>query len=261
MATAFKRWRQINISHRLSEFHTNWKLSSCSVLFTTSFCISSIALNNTITAQHTAYQSNVSKRSNIINKVNVPISLKHRIEISVFIAITIDGYIADKNGSVEFLDQFNDNNIDCGFTDFFESIDLMIIGRKTYEQVLSFDCDWPYKGKRVIVLSSTLNKNNSMHDKIKNECIEFFNGDPKTLVEQLLKDHNIHKIYIDGGYTIQQFFKQSLVDTMTLSIIPIVLGDGIPLFSNTYELFELVASKCFVNGIVQNKYQHKKMNA
>ena len=186
------------------------------------------------------------------------------MNVYVYIAVTLDGYIARKDGSVDYLDSFLIQKEDYGYTKFFKSIDIVILGRKTYEKVLSFDVDWPYKSKKVIVLSSTLNKNNGLPEKVKNESIEFFNGDIEALLNKISNDNNTDKnitnIYIDGGYTIRQFLSHSFIDYMILSIIPIVLGDGIPLFAqqNIKQIqFELIDSKSYNNGIVQNKYRSK----
>lgn len=176
---------------------------------------------------------------------------QHRPKISVFIATSIDGYIAKKNGDIDWLTQFSpptseNEDKDCGFSKFFSDVDALIMGRNTYEIVSHFD-PWPYEGKRVIVLSSTLTS----------VCkqAELFNGDITQLINKLHND-GIKHIYIDGGATISQFLNAGLVDELIISIIPVVLGSGIPLFSkiNDDKWCQLISSQVYSNGLVQMKY-------
>lgn len=179
-------------------------------------------------------------------------TLNDRPKISVFIATSIDGYIAKKNGDIDWLTKFSpptseteDN--DCGFSKFFSGIDALVMGKNTYDVVSHFD-PWPYQGKRVIVLSSTL----------ASVCkqAELFNGEITQLIENLHSE-GIKHIYIDGGATISQFLNAGLVDQLIISIIPVVLGSGIPLFSkiNDDKWCQLTSSQVFSNGLVQLQYE------
>lgn len=175
---------------------------------------------------------------------------KNRPEISIYIATSIDSYIARGDGSLDWLDRVN-NNEDYGFQKFLDSIDTIILGRKTYEIVtglIASFSDWPYIGKRVIVLSSSLQK-------VRKE-VELFKGDLIQLTSQLHLE-GVKHIWIDGGVTISQFLDHQLVDTMTLSIIPVILGSGIPLFSviNKELPCHLVSSQCSPSGLVKLKYE------
>jgi dihydrofolate reductase len=179
-----------------------------------------------------------------MNQINRP-------KISVFIATSIDGYIAKKDGDIEWLTKFslptNENeDKDCGFSKFFSDIDVLVMGRNTYEIVSNFDT-WPYEGKRVVVLSSTLI---SVVEKA-----ELFKGDIAHLIDKLHADGFKH-IYVDGGATISQFLNMRLIDQMIISIIPVVLGSGIPLFSmiNGDKWCRLVSSQPYSNGLVQLRY-------
>ena len=175
-----------------------------------------------------------------------------RPKISVFIATSIDGYIAKTNGDIDWLVKFNpptgeDEDKDCGFSKFFTGVDVLIMGRNTYEVVSGFDM-WPYQGKRVVVLSSTLTS----------VCAqaELFTGDIAHLIEKLHADGAKH-IYVDGGTTVSQFLNMGLIDYMIISLIPVVLGSGIPLFSkiNNDKWCHLVSSKPYSNGLVQLQYE------
>lgn len=177
--------------------------------------------------------------------------MNDRPKISVFIATSIDGYIAKKNNNIDWLTKFNpptgeDEDKDCGFSKFFSSVDVLVMGRNSYEVVSHFD-PWPYEGKRVIVLSSMLTS----------VCkqAELFKGDITQLIKKLHSD-GIKHIYVDGGATISQFLNMGLIDQLIISIIPVVLGAGIPLFSNINndKWCELDSSQVYSNGLVQLRY-------
>ena len=182
-------------------------------------------------------------------------NLSDRPKISVFIATSIDGYIAKKNNDIDWLTKFSpptdeNEDKDCGFSKFFSSVDVLVMGRNSYDVVSHFDL-WPYEGKRVIVLSSTLT------------CVceqaELFKGDITQLIKKLHSD-GIKHIYVDGGATISQFMNMGLVDQLIISIIPVVLGSGIPLFSkiNNDKWCQLDSSQVYSNGLVQLRYKTVK---
>lgn len=142
----------------------------------------------------------------------------------VYIAASLDGYIARKDGSIDWLTEIpNPTNSDYGFNDFMERIDAIIMGRNTFETVLTFD-EWPYD-KPVYVLSSKLKTlPNDLYDKA-----YLHNCTPKEIM-QLLNSEGLNNFYIDGGKTIQGFLKEDLIDELIITRVPIILGDGIPLF-------------------------------
>ncbi|SMD45531.1 Dihydrofolate reductase [Aquiflexum balticum DSM 16537] len=174
---------------------------------------------------------------------------------SVFIATSIDGYIADKNGGIDWLHSIpNPDNDDIGYLKFSNGIDALVMGRTTFETVLGFEVDWPYN-KPVFVLSNKLKK------------IPFSHQDKAYLVKGTLTEilDQIHekgykKLYIDGGTTIRNFLKEDLIDEMILTTIPVLLGGGSSLFTELpNELkFELIGTKTFLNQITQNHYKRKK---
>jgi dihydrofolate reductase len=172
--------------------------------------------------------------------------MKSRPKISVYIAMSIDGYIARKDESLDWLDRVGGYDDDYGYRELMDSIDGLIIGRKTYD-VASTVPD-PYPGKRVVVLSNGL-------EAVK-EGMELYRGDLTALVSKLHRERIKH-VWVDGGTTISQFLSLELVDTMTLSIIPVILGAGIPLFSLVDKEISprLLSSQSYPSGLVQLKYQ------
>lgn len=176
--------------------------------------------------------------------------MKDRPKISVYIAASIDGYIARKDNSIDWLDQVGGYDEDYGFKEHFDSIDGLIIGRKTYD-VASTVPD-PYPGKRVVVLSN--------HLRTVKEGMELYKGDLKHLVSKLHQE-GIRHIWVDGGTTITQFLSLQMVDSMTLSIIPVVLGAGLPLFGliDREISCRLLSSQSYPSGLAQLKYDIVKL--
>ena len=143
----------------------------------------------------------------------------------VYIATSTDGFIATKDGGIDWLMEVpNPDNSDYGFAEFIDSIDALVMGRKTYEKVLSFDCEWPYS-KKVFVLSNSL-KNIDPSVEGKADVIK---GALKNVIKKL-NDNGYKNLYIDGGATIQSFLKENLIDEMIITIVPATLGEGIPVF-------------------------------
>lgn len=180
-----------------------------------------------------------------------------RPKVSVFIATSLDGYIARANGDLDWLDMAQARvpaGEDCGYQAFMQTVDVLIMGRKTYEKVRSFG-PWPYGEMAVIVLSSTAM---SFPDTI-SATVTHSSEDPQTLCERLWHD-GVRNIYIDGGYTIQRFLAARLVDELTITIIPILLGRGIPLFGSLETDINLscVGTKRYEFGFVQLKYRLQK---
>jgi len=145
---------------------------------------------------------------------------------SVFIATSLDGYIADKNGGIDWLHSIpNPNNDDMGYVEFTKNIDALVMGRITFETVCGFDVDWPYN-KPVFVLSTTLNE---MPESYKEKAF-LLKGTLSEILDQIY-EKGYQRLYIDGGTTIRNFLKADLIDEMIITTIPILLGGGSPLFS------------------------------
>ena len=173
----------------------------------------------------------------------------------VYIGTSMDGYIADKNGALDWLDSIpNPDGESMGYFEFMDSIDALVMGRTTFETVCGFDVEWPYK-KPVFVLSNTLNEIQESH---KDKAF-LVKGSLNEILDQI---HNkgYHNLYIDGGSTIQSFLKEDLIDEMVITTIPILLGSGFSLFGEHEKrlMFELVSSKVYLNQIVQNRFKRKK---
>lgn len=172
----------------------------------------------------------------------------------VFIGASLDGYIADRNGGLNWLTAIpNPEQSDMGYTEFMAQVDALVMGRKTFETVCGFEGDWPY-AKPIFIVSRTFD---TIAEEYRDKA-ELVKG---SLVQILEKIHNkgYHRLYIDGGVTIQNFLKEDLIDEITITTIPIVLGGGSALFSVLpKELeFTLVASKVFLDQLVQNHYIRK----
>lgn len=171
-----------------------------------------------------------------------------------FVAASIDGFIADKDGGIDWLQSVpNPEQSDLGYNDFIKQMDAIIMGRNTFETVCGFDIDWPYTIP-VFVLSNSLKE--VPVDYVKNALL--VKGSLSEILDQIhKKGHN--QLYIDGGATIQSFLKEELVDELIITTIPIVLGDGIPLFSklNQSITLDLVSSKVFNKHLVQSHYRKK----
>ncbi|NWK56035.1 dihydrofolate reductase [Verrucomicrobiaceae bacterium N1E253] len=177
------------------------------------------------------------------------------MNISVYIAISTDGFIARDDGDVSWLDSFNqDPESDYGFGTFFASVDCLVMGRKTFEKVLSFN-DWPYANKQVAVLSQ---RGTSIPDTL-SDTVECMHGEPEEIVNDLAKRGFKH-LYIDGGETIRRFLASHLIDDLILTRAPLLLGSGISLFNRLEKEIPLkhLDSKSFSNGLVQDHYRIQK---
>lgn len=169
----------------------------------------------------------------------------------VYIATSIDGYIAKKDGGLDWLNEVpNPDKSDFGFSNFMDSIDAIIMGRNTFEIVLSFG-EWPYN-KPVFVLSNTLK---TVPDNLKNKA-EILTGTPEFIIREM-NSRNYFNLYIDGGKTIQEFLKQDLIDELIITRIPIILGEGIPLFgiSANEQKYEHIRTEIFNNSLVKSYYK------
>lgn len=171
----------------------------------------------------------------------------------VFIATSIDGFIARTDGSIDWLTAIpNAANDDCGYNTFIDSVDALVMGRNTFELVTTFP-EWPYTVP-VFVASTTLK---ALPEKFAGKA-ELIAGSPEAIVGAL-HARGYNNLYIDGGKTIQQFLAAGLIDELTITTIPIILGSGIPLFTagHTEQQLELLGSTTWLNALVQNRYKVK----
>ena len=152
---------------------------------------------------------------------------------TVFIATSLDGYIADKDGGLDWLNSIpNPDNLDMGWVNFIDRIDALVMGRRTFDKVCSFNCEWPYS-KPVFVLSNSLKSIPEGYE-AKAEPIK---GSLSKVVEKIHQRGYKH-LYIDGGVTVQSFLKEDLIDEIIITIIPTLLGGGTPLFGELSEQVE-----------------------
>ena len=172
------------------------------------------------------------------------------IKLSVFCGASVDGFIARRDHGLDFLDTAGQEP--HGFEEFFKSVDVVVIGRRTFEVVKSFGPKWAYGKKPVVVLSSKPID----FSWIKGGVVEQMSGEPSEVVAQLVARGYRHA-YIDGGITIQRFLAAGLIDRMTISAVPVLIGTGIPLFGPLPHDIPLqhVASRTFRGGLVQNVYE------
>lgn len=173
----------------------------------------------------------------------------------VFIAKSLDGYIARKNGDIIWLNSIpNPENNDMGFVSLMNEIDAIVMGRTTFETVCGFKGEWPYN-KHVFVLSNTLHE---VPERLKDK-VSLLAGNVKEILNKIhKKGYSI--LYIDGGKTVQNFLKEDLIDELIITTIPILLGDGISLFDSLPKSLEFthLKTEVFLDQIVQSHYKRKK---
>lgn len=168
---------------------------------------------------------------------------------SVFIATSLDGFIARSNGDIDWLTEGEEASGDFGYDEFIASIDALVMGRHSFEKVLSFDT-WPYDLPVVVLSSQTLEIPGQLQQKVSH-----LSGSPTRIVNQLAGKGYEH-LYIDGGKTIQQFLRAGFIQEMTITQIPILIGEGIPLFGPVEKDIKLkhIATKTYDNGFIQSRY-------
>lgn len=172
---------------------------------------------------------------------------------TVYIATSLDGFIARNDGNIDWLiDIENPANDDYGYADFIKTIDAIVMGRSTYEKVLSFPA-WPYE-QQVFVLSTSLK---DVPNNLKGK-VGLLSMSPKDLVRHL-SEAGYTSLYIDGGKTIQSFLKEDLIDELIITKIPVLIGSGIPLFADLeHDLsFRHIETKTYPNGLVKSHYKKK----
>lgn len=176
------------------------------------------------------------------------------IKCSVFIAASVDGFIARPDGDIEWLHRPEYEAVELNgvtYASFIATVDTLVMGRKTLEKVLSFP-EWPYEDMPVIALShAAFDLPARLHGKV-----EVMAVDPTTLVAQLA-ERGMQHLYIDGGQTIQAFLEADLINEFIITRIPVLLGQGISLFSQIGSEHELQHIDTCVsdNGFVQSRYQ------
>ena len=169
-------------------------------------------------------------------------------QVIVYIACSLDGYIAKPDGDINWLSMVEAPPEDYGYAAFIQTVDTIVMGRKTYEKVLSFGIPWPHVGRKCYVLSKTRTGSD--------ENVEFYGGDLGDLVAALRQQEGGH-IYCDGGgEVVHSLLQHGLADRYIVSIIPILLGDGIRLFKPGFpeQPLHLISSRAYASGLVQLCY-------
>jgi dihydrofolate reductase len=168
--------------------------------------------------------------------------------ISVFVGTSVDGFIARPNGDFDFL--LEGGTEPHGYDEFIATVDALVIGRKTFEKVLTLEA-WPYGDKRVVVLSSRPVDLSAA----KGGVVEQMAGAPAEIVSQLAA-RGIEHLYVDGGITIQQFLRAGLIQRLIITRVPVLIGAGIPLFGTLPHDIRLyhVATRQYSGGLVQSEY-------
>jgi len=169
------------------------------------------------------------------------------VKASVFIGTSVDGFIARANGDLDFLPPGGGEP--HGYEEFMATVDVLVIGRKTYETVLNFD-RWPYAEKPVVVLST-----HPLAPAPPEAVVEHMSGTPAEIVSRLAS-RGIGHIYVDGGNTIQRFLRAGLIDRLIVTRVPVLIGAGVPLFGELPSDIALkhVATRQYVSGLVQSEY-------
>jgi dihydrofolate reductase len=171
------------------------------------------------------------------------------MKLSVFCGVSVDGFLARPDHSLDFLETGEQEP--HGFEEFYSSVDVVVIGRKTFEVVLTFG-KWFYGKKQVVVLSSRPLDLSA----VKGEAVEQMSGEPSDILKQL-KTRRFKHAYIDGGNTIQRFLTAHLIDRLVITRVPVLIGAGISLFGPLPGDINLrhVATRCYGGGLVQSEYE------
>jgi dihydrofolate reductase len=175
----------------------------------------------------------------------------------VYIATSIDGFIADSDGGLDWLFEIpNPTGDDFGYSKFMERVDAIVMGRATFEKVLTFG-QWPYKLPVFVVSDSMTSLPPSFRGD--DELIDFVGGAPSDIMTDL-DACGLRDLYIDGGDTIHRFLAADLIDELIITRIPVILGTGIPLFRDHDRLlrFEHLETQVYNNALVKSRYRRRQ---
>ncbi|WP_298223639.1 dihydrofolate reductase family protein [Flavobacterium sp.] len=170
-------------------------------------------------------------------------------KVILYIATSLDGYIAKPNDDLGFLSIVEQEGQDYGYADFIKTVDAVIVGRKTYDKVISMGFDFPHADKDTYIITRTPRPNLG--------SLKFYTGDLKSLVDRL-KSESGKNIFCDGGAEIvNELLKGDLIDEFIISVIPILVGNGTKLFKDgrPEQKLALIAVKSFDTGLTQLHYK------
>jgi dihydrofolate reductase len=171
------------------------------------------------------------------------------MKASVFVGTSVDGFIARHNGDFDFLPEGGGEP--HGYTEFIATVDVLVIGRNTFDKVLTFD-KWPYDDLRVVVLSNRAIDTSA----IRGGRVEHMAGPPQEIVSRLAASGAQHA-YIDGGITVQQFLRAGLIQRLVITRVPVLVGEGIPLFGSLPHDVKLrhLSTQTYASGLVKSEYE------
>lgn len=171
-----------------------------------------------------------------------------KVKTSIFVGTSLDGFIARPNGALDFL--HTGGNEPHGYEEFMATVDALVIGRHTFDTVLGFG-GWAYGAKKVFVLSTR-----PLPQVPPGATVERLAGEPPVIVAQL-QAQGVQHAYIDGGITIQRFLRAGLIQRLTITRVPILIGAGIPLFAQLPRDIPLrhLATRHYQSGLVQSEYE------
>lgn len=169
------------------------------------------------------------------------------MKASVFVGVSVDGFMARANGELDFLP--TGGGEPHGYEEFMATVDALVIGRNTFDTVLAFDA-WPYGDKPVFVLSSR-----PLPEAPPGAVVEHMSGAPAEIVS-LLAARGIRHIYVDGGITIQRFLRAGLIHRLVVTRVPVLIGSGIPLFGPLQRdiALEHLETRQYASGLVRSEY-------
>jgi dihydrofolate reductase len=175
------------------------------------------------------------------------------VKASAYIATSLDGFIARENGDIDWLPApgKDGSSEDYGYKEFIDTVDVLVMGRNTFEKVWTFP-EWPYGNKPVVVLShSPVNIPKHLA-----KSVETMSCSPHDLVRRL-SERGARHLYVDGGKTIREFLEESLIQQLIITRIPILIGSGIPLFGQLKRDIRLrhIETRQFADGLVQSRYE------
>lgn len=174
-----------------------------------------------------------------------------KVSCTAYLAMSLDGFIAGENDDLEWLDQVEPiKDKDYGYADLLGSVDALVMGRRTFETVIAMDTPWTYT-KPVLVISSSLT---DIPEKAKDPHV--MNGTPKDVIAAV-QHHGWSSVYIDGGALVTSFIDHGLLDELIVSIVPVAIGGGIPLFGSLNRLvwFRVSRVNTYSNGMVKIRYK------
>jgi dihydrofolate reductase len=174
------------------------------------------------------------------------------MQVILYIGASLDGYIAGPNGEIDWLSMVDREGADYGYNEFYQSVDAVVSGGKTYELALSFP-EWPHPGKPTFVFTRRPLK--SERDDV------FFLSEEVDQAMEKIKAQGFQRVWLlGGGELVRSFLQHGLIDEYIISTIPIILGTGIPLFPppGPEQKLELISSRQYESGLLQVHYKNRE---